>query len=189
MQITPDTSFDVWVSGKLAVVSCRNFSYAYRWSDPETWGGDFPPIEGDAVYVPQGMVLMVDQSTPKVKIIIVEGTLTFADEAEMTVQAEIIMVNYGTFQIGTEDYPYRNKLTIILYGGYYDRQIPVFGNKVIGCHACQFDIHGKPRIRTWTELSDTITAGSNTVKLMDAVDWTVGEQIVVASTSYDHLEA
>ena len=69
--IIPDTSFDVSVSGRLAAVTCRNFSYAYRWSDIDTWGGDFPPIEGDAVYVPQGMVLMVDQTTPKLKIIIV----------------------------------------------------------------------------------------------------------------------
>ena len=189
LAITPDTSFDVWISDRLSAVTCRNFSYAYRWSDPDTWGGDFPPIEGDAVYVPQGMVLMVDQSTPKLKIIIVEGSLTFADEAPITLQSEMIMVNYGTFQIGTEDNPYQNNLTIILHGGYYDRQIPVFGNKFIGCHSCQFDIHGKPRNRTWTELSDTSPSGSTTVKLIDAVDWVVGEQIVVASTSYDHTQA
>lgn len=189
LAITADTSFDVWVGGKLATVNCQNVSYVYRWSDPDTWGGDFPPIEGDAVYIPQGMVLMVDQSTPKVKIIIVEGSLIFSDESEITLQAEMIMINYGSFQIGTEDDPYMNKLTIILYGGYYNRQLPVFGNKVIGCHACQFDIHGKPRSRTWSELNSSISAGATTLKLVDAVDWVVGEQIVVASTSYNHAEA
>jgi hypothetical protein len=71
LAITPATSFDVWVQGRSAVVNCRNFSYAYPWSDTDTWGGDFPPIDGDAVYVPPGMVLMVDQSTPKLKTIII----------------------------------------------------------------------------------------------------------------------
>lgn len=150
LEIIPDTSFDVWVGDNRAVISCRNFSYAYRWSDSNTWGGDFPPVEGDTIFVPQGMVLMVDQSTPILKAIIVEGSLTFADESEMTVQSEMILINYGRFQIGTEDSAYRNNLTIILHGEYHGRQIPIFGNKFIGCHACQFDIHGIPRLKTWT---------------------------------------
>ena len=45
-----------------------------------------PPatVEGDLVYVPQGMTLFVDQSTPQLEGIVVEnGKLIFADEANM----------------------------------------------------------------------------------------------------------
>jgi hypothetical protein len=31
-----------------------------RWSDSRTWGTDLPPVEGDLVYIPQGMYLLVD---------------------------------------------------------------------------------------------------------------------------------
>lgn len=78
--VTPLTGFDVKVDGRRSIVMTRNVTYAFRWSDPDTWSGDFPPILDDAVYVPAGMTLLVDQSTPKLKIIIVEGTLAFADE-------------------------------------------------------------------------------------------------------------
>lgn len=99
------------------------------------------------------------------------------------------MLNYGRLQIGTEDYPYQNKLNITLHGGYYDRQLPIFGNKAIGCHACVFDIHGKFRNKTWTELGQTVLPGSTTVKLAEAVDWQVGESFFVASTNFDYNEA
>lgn len=35
-------------------------------------------------------------------------------------------------------------------GDYYDRQLPMFGNKGIGCLNCKFDLHGKQREITWT---------------------------------------
>jgi hypothetical protein len=73
------TTFDVSINQNFASLSCPNFTYAFRWSDPATWGGDIPPIDGDTVYIPPGMVLLVDQSTPNLKIIIVEGTIIFAD--------------------------------------------------------------------------------------------------------------
>ena len=42
-----------------------------RWSDIRTWGTDLPPVKDDLVYVPKGMSLFVDQSTPKLAGIIV----------------------------------------------------------------------------------------------------------------------
>jgi len=39
--------------------------------------------------------------------------------------------------IGSEAVPHLNKLEIVLYGTLYgDRQLPMFGNKVLGCHEC-----------------------------------------------------
>lgn len=91
--IIPDTTFDILIDGRRAIVNCRNFTYAFRYSDPNTWSGDFPPIAGDAIYVPKGMILMMDQSTPKLKTIIVEGSIAFSDENDITVQSESIIIN------------------------------------------------------------------------------------------------
>lgn len=51
-----------------------------RWSDVRTWGTDLPPVKDDLVYVPKGMHLLVDQSTPVLNGILVQGgVLEFSD--------------------------------------------------------------------------------------------------------------
>ena len=47
------------MNGNTAVIEA-DFIYVLRWSDDTTWGTDLPPIEGDLVYVPEGMTLYVD---------------------------------------------------------------------------------------------------------------------------------
>ena len=43
-----------------------------RWSDIRTWNTDSFPVDGDLVYVPKGMTLFIDQSTPLLAGIVVE---------------------------------------------------------------------------------------------------------------------
>lgn len=67
-----------------------------RWSSSDTWGGEVPPREGDTVYVPPGMTLLVDQSTPHLNTIIVEGgRIVFSDEVDMTVDANYFILIGG----------------------------------------------------------------------------------------------
>ena len=161
-----------------------------RWSDIRTWGTDMPPINGDLVFVPAGMNLLVDQSTPNLKGILVQnGTLTFADESDITISVGFITVVGGKFIAGTQAHPYQHQLTFVLYGSYYGAQQPMFGNKGIGCLECFISIHGKVRQYTWTMLSSSINVGDSTFTVQDPVDWNVGEEIVVASTSFYHYEA
>ena len=76
-----------------------------------------------------------------------------------------------------------------MYGGYYGAQLPIFGNKVIGCLECFLSMHGEVRTTTWTQLETTASAGSSTLTVQDSVDWRVGEEIVVASSSFNHRHA
>ena len=76
-----------------------------------------------------------------------------------------------------------------MYGGYYGKQQPMFGNKGIGCRNCRFSMYGTPRYPTWTLLAETISPGHATLTVEDPVDWKVGEEIVVASTSFAHSES
>ena len=131
-------------------LNTKPYLYVDRWSDDNTWGGDAAPIDGDSVYVPKGMTLLVDQSTPLLYSIIIEGKIKFADESDMTVDAHYFVVFEGEFEAGTEAEPYQNKLTITLHGGYYDKQLPIFGNKVLGCRNCKFSMYGQERTPTWT---------------------------------------
>ena len=50
------------------------------------------------------------------------------------------------------------------------------------------ELHGIERAVTWTRLSQTAAAGSNTVTVQEAVDWADGEEVIIASTGYSAWE-
>lgn len=104
----------------------------------------------------------------------------------MLIRAGFISVDGGRFIAGTEDKPYMHQLTFELYGDYYGPQAPMFGNKNIGCMECYLSLHGQPRITTWSSLASTAQAGATSITIQDSHDWKVGEEIVIASTNFDH---
>ena len=96
-------------------------------------------------------------------------------------------------EVGTEAFPYTSKLTITMHGDVKTPAIPTFGNKVIAVQKGELHLVGKERKVVWTMLDRTANAGSTEIVLMSqtagAFDWVVGEEIVIASTSYNHREA
>lgn len=59
-------------------------------------------------------------------------------------------------------------------GNYYGPQMPMFGNKVIGCLECFISIHGQVRSKTWTLLESTILKSVSSFTVRENVDWRVG---------------
>ena len=80
------------------------FTYASLWSDEVIWGG-VKPIDGDSVSIPPGMNLVVDENTPKLKAVIVEGALLFYPSSVATdlrtFDAEYVVVHGGRIEAGT----------------------------------------------------------------------------------------
>jgi len=99
------------------------------------------------------------------------------------------MVRGGYMEVGTEEFPYTSKLTITMHSIKTDPHIPMYGNKVIAVRNGVLDMHGVPRTPTWTSLGATANPGDTTITLITAVDWKVGESIVIAPTSYESTEA
>jgi hypothetical protein len=62
---TPNVAnnFTVMVGTSNAILR-DTFFYVLKWSDSRTWGVDSVPVDGDLVYVPTGMTLLVDINTP-----------------------------------------------------------------------------------------------------------------------------
>ena len=50
-------------------------------------------------------------------------------------------------------------------------------------------MHGKIRTKTWTMINSTIYPGDTSFEVIDSIDWEEGEEIVVASTNYNHWDA
>jgi len=174
------------------------FRYVKRWSDPETWGMDAPPLLGEAVHIPSGMHLLVDvDETPILSFVTVEGSLIFAPDSdpnhERKFHANYVMVRNGYFEAGTHEFPYTSKLTITMYSNVDSPYLPIYGNKVIGVRFGQIELHGIERPITWTDMKTTADIGATEITLNDQngvpLDWQVGEKIVIAPTGYNSREA
>jgi hypothetical protein len=183
------------ISGK-GYVSTQGkvFTYVNLWSSDVTWGGEFAPLEGESVYVPSGLNLLVDaDSTPVLNAVIVEGSIIFAPDTDpthhRTFDAHYIFVNEGKMEVGTEEFPYTSRITITMHSDVSDPYLPIYGNKVIGVRYGTLDMHGPTRTPTWTELETTSEAGSNTITLKEAVDWVAGEEIAIAPTDFEARHA
>lgn len=191
----PNPKLDIRIAGLGSVATQGlTFRYVNYWSEPLTWGGEFAPIEGDMVYVPKGLNLLVDvDSTPVLSAVVVEGGLIFPSNSNpnhlRTFDAHYVLVRGGLFEAGTEQFPYTSKLLITMHSNRSSPELPIFGNKVIAMYNGVLDMHGVPRNPTWTELDITAEIGSTTIKMIRDVDWQVGEQIVIAPTGYFNFEA
>lgn len=194
---TPTLVINIDGMGDVATMG-KQFLYVSKWSAPETWGNDLPPQEGEAVQVPKGQHLLFDiDASPKLSFLNVEGSLIFAPSTDPTHQrtfdCHYILVKGGYMEVGTEENRYTSKMTITMWSTKYDPQIPLFGNKVIGVNYGTLDMHGIERPITWTDLKTTADAGATSITLNDrggvALDWQVGEEIVIAPTTYSGRDA
>ena len=50
-------------------------------------------------------------------------------------------------------------------------------------------MYGKERLKTWTTLGSTVSPGDTTFTVSETVDWEVDEEIVIASTDFNHNHA
>ncbi len=76
-----------------------------------------------------------------------------------------------------------------MHGTYDGVQLPEFGNKAIGCHNCNLDIHGTPKTPTWTLVESTLEIGVTTLVTTELTNWAVGDILIISSSDYDHNEA
>jgi len=166
------------------------YIYGYLWSEESTWGGETPPLDGQSVHIPTGMNLLYDlppDETPLLQLVTIEGSLIFTDDFDQTFEAYYVFVRQGKLTIGTELNPRVNKLEITMHGDRWNTpEIPTYGNKVIAVREGEIDIHGTERSVVWTVLTATAAVGDTTIVVENAGDWVIGDEIVLASSDFDH---
>jgi cell migration-inducing and hyaluronan-binding protein len=95
---------------------------------------------------------------------------------------------HGELAIGTEAKPYTHKATITLTDNVKDEQMMGMGDRGIMLSGGTLNLHGN-RSNSWTKLSKTAEAGSNSIEVLNAAQWKAGDEIVLASTDYDPRQA
>ncbi|MCE7992310.1 MAG: T9SS type A sorting domain-containing protein [Roseivirga sp.] len=130
--------------------------------------------------VPAGTTYAIGSNTYNFSTLKVDGTLVAPQNHDVTINANYILVrNSGRFQIGQELSPYPEKATITLNGTNMS-QHGHMGTKFLGAmNDGVIELHGKEKV-SWTKLRETVNPGGGTIKLAEAVDWEVGDEIVIA---------
>src|SRR5580765_6478883 len=137
-----------------------------RWSDTSTWPDKKVPAKDAVVTIDRDMDVILDVSPPELHGLTINGKLSFADDKDLELTTEWIMV-HGELEIGTEAKRHTKKATITLtdnvkgedFGGLggndkSDRGIMLMGGTL--------NLHGSEK-DTWTKLAGTAEADSNSI--------------------------
>jgi hypothetical protein len=181
----------VKIAGKgHATAAADTYWYVDLWSRTTTWGGNAPPIKGDSVEIPRGQTVMLDVCPPELVAIIIMGKLVF-DRKDLCLDARYIIVlgKGAALEVGTESEPFLHKAVITMHGHAKSPELPVYGAKVIAVREGTLDLHGKPMLRSWTQLAANAHNGTTSITLIKPVDWPVGADIVIASTDFEKEHA
>src|SRR5262245_37027997 len=159
-----------------------------RWSDAATWPDRKVPRAGDKVTIAAGQNGLLDVSPPALGGVDIEGKLSFADNRDLELTTEWVMV-HGELEIGTEKAPHTRKATITLTNNVPDEEpMKDMGDRGIMIMGGTLNLHGD-RTNAWTKLSKTADAGSTSIEVLNAAGWRAGDEIVLASTDYDPRQA
>jgi len=178
-----------------AVVRAQNAGSpaASRWSDPATWPDKKVPRAGDKVTIAAGKDVVLDVSPPALGSLTIDGKLGFADNKDLELTTEWIML-HGELEIGTEARPHTRKATITFTNNVKDEDITGTGgtndrsDRGIMVMGGTLSLHGD-RKNSWTKLSKTADAGSISIEVLNAAGWRAGDEIVLASTDFDPRQA
>ena len=150
------------------------------WSDPSTWSVGALPEEGDVITIGEGMDIVLDVSPPALHGINLNGKLSFADNKNLELATEWILVR-GELQVGTESNPYTRNATITLTNNVPDENINGMGDRGILMVGGVLSLIGD-RENAWTKLAETAGAGSTRIEVLNASQWRAGDEIVLASS-------
>ncbi|XP_043922185.1 fibrocystin-L-like [Protopterus annectens] len=182
-----------------------------NWSDTSFWEASAlnnytVPKAGSTVIIPAGMWILADVVIPPLNKLIIYGALELSDTIStgradrsfspyptVVLNATYISIQGGRLIAGTEDSPFRGELQIILRGNHYTPEWPLpngpnQGSKVLGVFG-DLDLHGLPHTVYKTKLRSTAVAGSTSVSLVNPVDWKVGDDVLITTTSYSSWQS
>src|SRR5215469_14203279 len=127
-----------------------------RWSDSATWADRKVPGAGAAVTIDKDMEVVLDVSPPPLHGLTINGKLSFADNKDLELTTEWIMV-HGELEIGTEAGPHKRNATITLTNDVPNEDIETMGDRGIMMMGGTLSLHGN-RKHSWTRLAKTAAA-------------------------------
>lgn len=177
----------VTTGNNTALVDDVRFESIPCWSQASTWQNNVLPSSTSTALIPAGFTVALDATNCVTKKVNIDGVLTAPLNTNFNLAAECVHVRSGgLLEIGHETNPYTAEGKITLVGSDVNSvQCGEMGTKFIGgMPGSRIELHGKPQ-KSWSQLNATAINGNSTITLKEAVDWQVGDRIVIASTEFD----
>lgn len=171
-----------------------------KWSDSSTWytflSLDINTVDAEMtgkvptanarIEIPRLKCVILDADTPALDKLVVAGRLKF-DGNDRRLDVNRMLV-WGFLEIGTEAVPYPAHAEVVLHGVRTSATLVAtdqhfLGNKNLAIFG-DLQAHGTPTIKSWTELKSTGKAGTNVIEVLETVDWTVGDTILITGSEY-----
>ncbi|XP_075995316.1 PKHD1 like 1, tandem duplicate 1 [Genypterus blacodes] len=181
------------------------------WSNSSFWKSSpennfTAPAEGADVVIPSGKWVVLDTNTPPLNKLTVVGVLEIPDGSSsssrksrsvpsnntVVIDAVYISIQGGRMFAGKADTPFSGQLHIRLRGNHRTPDWllpngPNQGSKVLGVFGT-LELYGRASTVCHTKLASTTWANNNTLTLAQAVDWQVGDEVVISTTGYNAWE-
>jgi hypothetical protein len=162
------------------------------WSSPDTWGGAVPGA-GAKVLIPAGRTVTYDDSSnAALSLLRVDGTLTFAHDANTLMVIDTIVVDTnGTLHIGTAEQPIGDAFTARIefpvdtpINETWDPTLVSRGLLSRG----HVRMYGK-YVTPFVELSVQPSAGATQLNLSETPrNWNVGDKLVIAGVDVNRAD-
>ncbi|CAF94000.1 unnamed protein product, partial [Tetraodon nigroviridis] len=154
-----------------------------------------------------GAWVVLDSSTPPLNKLTIVGVLEIVEMTNsssnrqtraapeinpLLINAVYISIQGGRLFAGRDNEPFRGQLHIKLRGNHKTPDWPLpngpnQGSKVLGVFGT-LELYGQPHSVYHTKLAATAAAGSNTLTLAKTVDWKIGDEVAISTTSYNASE-
>ncbi|ETO27253.1 hypothetical protein RFI_09882, partial [Reticulomyxa filosa] len=172
------------------------------WESASTWSstlGHIPTSSDKTITLPSNKkvvlrncsfsVITNDVSHPYQQIVVPSGSELIFDDSDIELHVREIKISQGgKLSIGSESCRLFSNIKIVFHGNKSDSSVSNSDSsktsKGILNSGGTVDIHGKQYHPTWTRLTYTIVPGDDLVYLQDQVNWEVGQQIVVITSSW-----
>ena len=170
----------------------ENFTRA--WSNVSQWNNSRLPQDNEEVYIPQNWKIVLDVNTSNLSKITIDGDLSFDSSRPIIIRltAGIIWVRLGNLTAGSSDKPIQNQVQIVLTGNLSSPMLLIdsfidSSNKILAVTGALKLYSTTPSV-IWTRLSNNAYIGDKTIQFINAVDWSVGNEIVIAPTEYNYSQ-
>jgi cell surface hyaluronidase len=185
----PITVCRIPVAKTFTTISCIQNG---NWQSPSTWSTGTVPTSVDDVMIDAAFVVTLT-GTINANSITVMGTLkpaTVTTNFTITTKGIMVMGSSALFEIGSVASPYTGNCTITLTGSTTtDVLFTGMGTKVIGAMSggtIRFEGLSK---NSWVNLGANAAISANSITLSEAVNWQIGDEIVITSSRPDWNEA
>lgn len=168
------------------------------WS--EIWEGrrdGGKPKAGEDAVISRNWDVILDEDTPLLRKIEVYGNLTLLRPPKGTslkrrINAMYIVVNGGTFAIGSNDEPFTGDVEINLHGKRDSESLYIgetrVGSKVVAAiNGGEISLHGRTQNKRWLP-GVSVSDDGTELMLPEPVSWCVDDELLVTSASWNPRE-